>query len=87
MTGQPEPVRVQTGVRMDKRTVKVLKAVAEYYDLYLGDLLEDIVQSTFAGRKPFSVAALSTIRDLMRIYEEPTAARADSPRAGAEAAS
>jgi predicted DNA-binding ribbon-helix-helix protein len=36
--------RVQTGVRMEKRVLKVLKALAEYHDLSLGDLLEGIVQ-------------------------------------------
>ena len=52
------PDRVQTGVRMDRRLVKVLKALAEYYDLALGDLLEDLVRSTFAGRSSFSVRLL-----------------------------
>src|ERR1035438_3861628 len=35
--------RVQTGVRMEKRLLKVLKAFADYHDLTLGDLLEGIV--------------------------------------------
>ena len=41
--------RVQTGVRMEKRLVKVLKALAELRDLSLGDLLEYIVRAGFAG--------------------------------------
>ena len=32
--------RTQTGVRMEKRILKVLKALAEYHDISLGDLLE-----------------------------------------------
>ncbi len=40
--------RVQTGVRMEKRLLKVLKGFAEYHDLSLGDLLEGIVLHAFA---------------------------------------
>jgi hypothetical protein len=60
--------RVQTGVRMEKRLVKVLKALAELYDMSLGDLLEGIVLHTFDGRAPFSEASLRRIADLKRIY-------------------
>jgi hypothetical protein len=68
-TATPNPVaRVQTGIRLEKRLVKVLKALAAYYDLPLGELLEDLVVSTFAGRKPFSAAALARVAELMRIY-------------------
>jgi hypothetical protein len=42
-----EVQRVQTGVRMEKRLIKVLKALAEYLDISLGDLLEGIVLHTF----------------------------------------
>jgi len=44
--------RVQTGVRIEKRLVKVLKAFAEYHDLTLGDLLEGIVLHAFDGKCP-----------------------------------
>src|SRR5213082_911601 len=60
--------RAQTGVRMEKRLVKVLKALAELYDLSLGDLLEGIVLHAFAGRSPFSVPSLRRIAELERIY-------------------
>jgi len=60
--------RVQTGVRMEKRLVKVLKALAELYDLSLGDLLEGIVLHAFAGRTPFSTPSLRRIAELERIY-------------------
>jgi hypothetical protein len=60
--------RVQTGVRMEKRLVKVLKALAELYDMSLGDLLEGIVLHTFDGRLPFSAQSLRRIADLKRIY-------------------
>jgi predicted DNA-binding ribbon-helix-helix protein len=68
-TAAPNHVaRVQTGIRLEKRLIKVLKALAEYYDLPLGELLEDVLVSVFAGRKPFSNAALARAAELMRIY-------------------
>ena len=60
--------RVQTGVRMEKRLVKVLKGLAEYTDLSLGDLLEGIVLHAFEGRSPFSETTLAVIQDLRRVY-------------------
>jgi hypothetical protein len=60
--------RVQTGVRMEKRMVKVLKALAEYLDISLGDLLEGIVLHAFAGQAPFSAETLERIASLKQIY-------------------
>ena len=60
--------RVQTGVRMEKRLVKVLKGFAEYHDLTLGDLLEGIVLHAFEGKCPFSEDSLRRIRDLKKFY-------------------
>jgi len=60
--------RVQTGVRMEKRVLKVLKAFAEYRDLTLGDLLEGIVLHAFDGKLPFSKESLERIRELKRFY-------------------
>jgi len=61
--------RVQTGVRLEKRLLKVLKALAEYHDLTLGDLLEGIVLHAFDGRHPFSAETRQRIVDLKRIYK------------------
>ena len=61
--------RVQTGVRMEKRLLKVLKALAEYHDMTLGDLLEGIVLHAFDGKVPFNPASLERIRDLKRFYD------------------
>jgi len=61
--------RVQTGVRMEKRVLKVLKAFAEYHDMTLGDVLEGIVLHAFDGKTPFSPASLEKIRDLKKFYE------------------
>jgi len=60
--------RVQTGVRMEKRMVKVLKAFAEYRDMTLGDLLEGIVLHVFEGKAPFGDGSLERIRQLKKFY-------------------
>jgi hypothetical protein len=60
--------RVQTGVRLEKRLLKVLKAFAEYHDLTLGDLLEGIVLHAFDGKTPFTQASLNRIKDLKTFY-------------------
>jgi hypothetical protein len=60
--------RVQTGVRMEKRMIKVLKALAEYLDISLGDLLEGIVLHAFAGQAPFSAKTRERIAHLKEIY-------------------
>lgn len=61
--------RVQTGVRIEKRLLKVLKALAEYHDLTLGDLLEGIVLHAFEGKSPFGANSLQRIRNLKKFYE------------------
>ena len=60
--------RVQTGVRIEKRLLKVLKAFAELRDLSLGDLLEGIVLHAFEGQAPFSKQSLAQIAELKKIY-------------------
>ena len=60
--------RVQTGVRMEKRILKVLKALAEYHDLTLGDLLEGIVLHAFEGKSPFGAGSRRRVAELKRIY-------------------
>jgi hypothetical protein len=60
--------RIQTGVRIEKRMLKVLKALAEYLDLSLGDLLEGIVLHAFEGEAPFGPEALKQIQALKAVY-------------------
>lgn len=60
--------RVQTGVRMEKRLLKVLKALAEFHDLTLGDLLEGIVLHAFDGKTPFQRESRKRIKQLKRFY-------------------
>lgn len=78
--------RVQTGVRIEKRILKVLKAVASHHEISLGDLLEGIVLHSFEGKAPFGkdtlefVAAMRvaykldlTAADSHRLFEDPPA--------------
>jgi hypothetical protein len=60
--------RVQTGVRMEKRILKVLKGFAGYHDMTLGDVLEGIVLHAFDGKTPFSPASLERIQELKKFY-------------------
>lgn len=71
MVKQTETVpveRVQTGVRIEKRLLKVLKGLAELKELSVGDLLEGIVLHAFEGKAPFSKETLQQVRELRRIY-------------------
>ena len=63
-----EVERVQTGVRMEKRLLKVLKAVAELRDVTLGDLLEGVILHAFEGKTPFSTDTLKEIAQFKKIY-------------------
>jgi len=60
--------RVQTGVRLEKRMLKVLKALADSLDLTLGDLLEGIVLHAFEGKPPFSKPTRAKVTELRRVF-------------------
>lgn len=60
--------RVQTGVRMEKRILKVLKALAELLEISLGDLLEGIVLHAFDDKAPFGEETLLRIEQLKAVY-------------------
>ena len=60
--------RVQTGVRIEKRMLKVLKALAELKDMSLGDLLEGIVLHVLEGKTPFNPQTLLEIQQLRKLY-------------------
>jgi hypothetical protein len=69
--------RVQLGVRMEKQMVKVLKGLAEFEGITLGQLLEKIVLHSFEpvpgeegemAASPHGKRALAAIVDLKRIY-------------------
>jgi hypothetical protein len=68
--------RVQTGVRMERRLLKVLKALAEYKNMTLGDLLEGIVLHAFEGKRPFTADTQRKIAELKDIYSLDLGAKA-----------
>ena len=61
--------RIQTGMRIEKRLMKVLKALAEYLDMTLGDLIEGIVLHVFEGKVPFDDRLLKKIEEIKKVYE------------------
>ena len=70
-----EVERVQTGVKLEKRLLKVLKGLAECHDMTLGDLLEGIVLHSFEGKAPFGKESIAKIEQLKAIYGLDLAAR------------
>jgi hypothetical protein len=60
--------RAQTGVRIEKSLLKVLKGLAEYTELTLGDLLEGIVLHSFEGKPPFGKETRQVIESLKQVY-------------------
>jgi hypothetical protein len=60
--------RVQTGVRIEKRLLKVLKGLAELFEISLGDLLEGIVLHAFEGKSPFDEETRKRIATLKEVY-------------------
>ena len=61
--------RVQTGVRLEKRLLKVLKGLAEHLDMSLGDLLEGMSLHCFENKPPFSEETLRKIEQLKQVYD------------------
>jgi len=78
--------RVQTGIRIEKRTLKVLRALADYLDMSLGDLVEGIVLHALEGKPPFSDETLAQVAKLRAIYGLTLTAR-DSHRLTEETSS
>jgi hypothetical protein len=60
--------RTQTGVRIESSLLKVLKGLAEYLDMSLGDLLEGIVLHAFEGKSAFGADTLDVIEKLKVVY-------------------
>jgi hypothetical protein len=60
--------RVQTGLRIERSMLKVLKGLAEYLDVSLGELIEGIVLHVFEGKVPFNEATTTVIDQLRTVY-------------------
>ncbi len=72
MASRTDPLeieRIQTGVRIERRLLKVLKALAGYKNMSLGDLIEGIVLHAFEGKRAFTPGTLRKIKELKKIYE------------------
>jgi hypothetical protein len=60
--------RVQTGVRMEKRILGVLRALADLHDVTLGDLLEGLALHAFDGKVPFDAGDRKRIAALREAF-------------------
>lgn len=60
--------RVQTGLRIERSLLKVLKGLAEYLEVSLGELVEGIALHAFEGRAPFTPETLARIQQLKDVY-------------------
>lgn len=63
------PERVQTGIRIEKRLLKVLKGLAEHLEISVGDLIEGIALHSFENKAPFSAETISKIEQLKEVYD------------------
>ncbi len=61
--------RVQTGLRIEKRLLKVLKGLAEHLDMSVAELVEGMALHTFEGKAPFSEATMKKIEQLKSVYD------------------
>jgi len=62
------PNRLQSGVRLEIRLLKVLKALAAYFDVSLSELLELLALQAFEGTPAFSKGTLKRIAQLKEVY-------------------
>jgi len=60
--------RVQTGLRLEKRLLKVTKALADSLDLTLGDLVEGVLLHALEGKAPFSAPTLARAAQLREVF-------------------
>ncbi|MGC9368587.1 MAG: hypothetical protein ACP5DX_03505 [Paracoccaceae bacterium] len=77
--------RVQTGLRLEKRLLKVLKGLAEHLEMPVAELVEGMALHAFEGKAPFSEDTLRRIAQLRRVYDlELTAADSHKLTEGGE---
>ena len=60
--------RVQTGVRIEKNLLKVMKALADSLDITLGDLLEGVMLHAFEGKAAFSAPTRKKAAELRKVF-------------------
>lgn len=64
----PLVVRTQTGIRLERRLLKVLRGLADYHDMTLGDLMEGILLHVFEGKLPLGAESLQAVSRLRKVY-------------------
>ena len=68
----PKVERVQVGIRLEKQMIKVLKALAEYMDMSLNDLVENMLQHELEGNSGnyLEKKHLKIVANLKKLYEQ-----------------
>ncbi len=61
--------RIQTGLRLEKRMLKVLKGLAEHFEVSTAEILEAMILHNFEGKTPFSPETLVKIDQLRQVYD------------------
>jgi len=61
--------RVQTGLRIEKRLLKVLKGLAEHLDISVAELIEAMALHAFEGKAPFADDTVAKINQLKSVYD------------------
>lgn len=61
--------RVQTGLRIEKRLLKVLKALAEHLDISVAELIEGMALHAFEDVPPFTEETRQKIKQLCSVYD------------------
>jgi hypothetical protein len=69
--------RTQTGLRLEKRLLKVLKGLAEHLEISTAELVEAIALHSFEGKAPFSADLRGKI-DLLKAVHDLDLTAADS---------
>ena len=61
--------RLQTGLRIEKRLLKVLKGLAEHLEMSVAEVIEGMALHAFDGKAPFSEATRAKIAQLKEVYD------------------
>jgi len=62
-------VRVQTGLRLEKRLLKVMKGLAEHLEISVAELVEAMALHAFEGKQAFSDDTMAKIAQLKAVYD------------------
>ena len=61
--------RTQTGLRLEKRMLKVLKGLAEHFEISTAEIVEAMILHNFEGKSPFTPETLTKINQLKQVYD------------------